>query len=99
MDLRDAAGRRRRDLDGGLVGLDLDERLVLRHLVALGHEPACDLALGQPLAEVGQLELVRHGGAAYLRTNASNPASGTLARGSPRRRFRWWPSLNAGDRS
>jgi hypothetical protein len=28
--------------------------------LALGHEPPRDLALGQALAEVGQLELVRH---------------------------------------
>ena len=40
---------------------DLDERVVLGDLLALGDEPAGDLALGQALAEVGQLELVRHG--------------------------------------
>jgi hypothetical protein len=52
----------RRDLDRRLVGLDLDERVVLRDLLALRDEPARDLALGQPLAEIGQLELIRHGG-------------------------------------
>ena len=64
-DLRDLAGGRRRDLDRRLVGLDLDERLVLGDLVALGHEPAGDLAFGQALAEIGKLELVRHGGGIY----------------------------------
>ena len=64
-DLRDLAGGGRRDLDGRLVGLDLDERLVLGDLVALGDEPAGDLAFGQALAEVGKLELVRHGGGIY----------------------------------
>src|SRR5207302_6965506 len=59
-DARDASRRGRRNLDRRLVGLQFDERLVLRHLVALGNEPARDLALGQPLAEVRQLELERH---------------------------------------
>ena len=64
-DLRDLARGRRRDLDRRLVRLDLDERLVLGDLVPLGHEPAGDLAFGQALAEVGKLELVRHGGGIY----------------------------------
>ena len=64
-DPRHLAGGRRRDLDRRLVGLDLDERVVLGDLLALGDEPARDLALGQALAEVGQLELVRHGGGFY----------------------------------
>ena len=55
-------GGGRRDLDRGLVGLDLDERVVLGELLPLGHEPAGDLALGEALAEVRQFELVRHGG-------------------------------------
>ncbi len=59
-DLRDLPGRRGRDLDGRLVRLDLDQRLILADLVALGDEPARDLALGQAFAEVGELELVRH---------------------------------------
>ena len=52
---------RRRDLDRRLVGRDLDERVVLRDLLALLHEPARDLAFGEALAEIGQLELVGHG--------------------------------------
>ena len=51
---------RRRDLDGRLVRLDLDERVVLGDLLALGDEPARDLAFGQPLPEVGQFERLRH---------------------------------------
>ena len=52
---------RRRDLDRRLVSRDLDERRVLGDLLALLDEPAGDLALGQSLAEIRQLELVRHG--------------------------------------
>jgi hypothetical protein len=58
-DARDDAPGRGRDLDRRLVGRDLDERVVLGDRVALADEPARDLALGQALAEVGQLELVR----------------------------------------
>ena len=47
---------RRRNLDRRLVGLDLHERLVLVHGLPLGDEPACDFALRQALAEIGQLE-------------------------------------------
>jgi hypothetical protein len=43
-----------------LVGLDLDERIVLGDLLPFGDEPARDLAFGQALAEVRQLQLVRH---------------------------------------
>ena len=50
----------RRDLDGRLVGLDLDERIVLGDLLALGHEPARDLALREALSEVGEPERARH---------------------------------------
>jgi hypothetical protein len=49
-DARDFAGGGGRDLDGRLVSLDLDKRLVLGHLVALGHEPAGNLAFGQAFA-------------------------------------------------
>ena len=59
-DARDDPGRRGRDLDRRLVGLDLHERVVLRDLLTFGDEPTCDLAFGQALAEVGQLELVGH---------------------------------------
>ena len=54
------AGHRRADLDRRLVGLDLDDRLVLDHRIALAHEPAGDLALGQPLAQLRQRERVCH---------------------------------------
>ena len=59
-DPRDLAAGRRRDLDRRLVRLHLDQRVVLDDLLALGDEPARDLALRQALAEVGQLELVCH---------------------------------------
>src|SRR5262249_34151419 len=59
-DLGDLPGGRRGDLDRRLVGLDLDEWIVLCDFLSLGDEPARDLALGQPLPEVRQLELVRH---------------------------------------
>ena len=61
-DPRHRPGGGGRDLDRGLVGRDLDERVVLGELLALRDEPAGDLALGQPFTQVGQLELVRHGG-------------------------------------
>ncbi len=54
------AGIRRGDLDGRLVGLDLDERIVLGDHLPLGDEPARDLALREPLAEIGELERARH---------------------------------------
>ena len=81
-DARDLAGRRRGDLDGRLVRLDLDERLVLRHLVPLGDQPAGDLALGQALAEVGQLELVGHGGGIY-RGRPTQASAGTISTRRP----------------
>src|SRR4029079_1512559 len=56
----DLPRRRGRDLDRRLVGLDLDQRVVLGDLLTLLDEPAGDLALGQALAEVRKLELVRH---------------------------------------
>src|SRR5205823_13023931 len=73
-------GRGRRDLDRRLVGLHLDERIVLTDLLALCDEPARDLALGQALAEVGELELVRHGQILIARRE------GRRARPSPRSR-------------
>ena len=59
-DAGDDAGGGRRDLDGRLVRLHLDERVVLGDLRTLGDEPAGDLALRQALPEIRQLELVRH---------------------------------------
>jgi hypothetical protein len=59
-DPRDLAAGRRGDLDRRLVGLHLDERVVLVDLLSLGDQPTGDLALGQPLTEVRQLELVGH---------------------------------------
>ena len=64
-DLEHRPGARRGDLDRRLVGLHLDERLILVHLVALGDEPAGDLGLGEAFSQVRQLELVGHGGAGY----------------------------------
>ena len=81
-DLRDLAGRGRRDLDGRLVGLDLDERVVLGDLLALGDEPAGDLALGQPFAEIRQLELVGHGGGIY-RGRPTQASGGTISTRRP----------------
>jgi hypothetical protein len=47
---------RRRDLDRGLRGLDLDERSVQTDLVTLGDEPRGDDGLLEPLAEIRQEE-------------------------------------------
>ncbi len=87
-DARDEAGGRRRDLDRRLVGLDLDERLVLRDLVPLRDEPAGDLPFGQSLAEIRQLELVPHGVAGYLRGRPTHEPAGTsrTRKPSPARR-------------
>ena len=72
-DLEHGALPRRGDLDRRLVRLHLDERLILRNVRALLHEPARDLRLGQALAEVGELELVGHGGAGYCEVPAVAP--------------------------
>ena len=47
-------------LDDRLGRLDLGDRLVERHRVALGDEPLDELGLGQALAEVGKTELGDH---------------------------------------
>jgi hypothetical protein len=57
---RDDAVGRARDDHGGLVGLDLDEVLVLADAIALGHLPGDDLRRRDALADVGQAELERH---------------------------------------
>ena len=56
VDLLDAAAHGGRDLDGGLVGLDLEQGRVLGDDVAFAHEHLHDLGLGQTLTEVGQHE-------------------------------------------
>src|SRR5881398_376735 len=58
--LRDLARGGRGDLHGRLVRLDLHERVVLCDLLPLGDEPAGDLAFGEALAQIGQLQRVRH---------------------------------------
>ena len=60
-DAQDDPGHGRADLDGRLVGLNLDDRLVLVDGLALTNEPARDLAFGQPITEIRQRERVRHG--------------------------------------
>src|SRR6185503_3704525 len=59
-DLRHLAGSRRGDLDRRLVGLDLDEGVVLGDVLPDLHKPARDLPLPHTLAQVGKLELVGH---------------------------------------
>ena len=81
-DSRHLAGRGRRNLDGGLVGLDLDQRLVLRDLLALLYEPAGDLALGKTLTEIRELELVGHGGGIY-RGRPTQASGGTISTRRP----------------
>ena len=81
-DPRHPAGRGRGDLDRRLVRLDLDERVVLGDLLPLLHEPAGDLALGQALAQVGQLELVGHRRRAY-RGDPTQASAGTISTRSP----------------
>ena len=51
---------RRAELDGRLLGLDLDDWLVLVDRLTLRDEPARDLALLEALTEIGQRECVRH---------------------------------------
>ena len=55
-----ASGEGRRNLDGSLVGLDLDQRRVLGDHVALADEDLDDLGLGQALTKVGQRERPGH---------------------------------------
>ena len=77
--LGDGAGVRRGQLDGGLGRLHLAQRLVHRDGVADGDQPLQDLALGEALTDVGQLELPQ---VAMLRT----PASGRRRRAPGRGR-------------
>jgi hypothetical protein len=84
---RDHSVRRARDDDRRLVGLDLDEVLVLGHLIALGHLPGNDLGRRDALPDVGQAELER-------RHQLSSAAGPRRARGRPRARRapRWCPA-------
>ena len=50
------AGHRRRDLDAGLVGHHVGERLVLDHGIARLDMPGDELDLGDALADVGHLD-------------------------------------------
>ena len=70
---RDDSVRRARDDDGRLVGLDLDEVLVLAHVVALGDLPGDDLGGGDALPHVGQAELEQ----AHQASSAARMASST----------------------
>ncbi len=56
----DGARDRRRQLDDGLVGLDLGDGIVFFHVVALLHDPLLDLAGRYSLSQVGELELECH---------------------------------------
>jgi hypothetical protein len=58
--LLDLAGERRGDFDGGLVGFDFGEGLVLLNILALLHQHAHDLGLMNPLSKVRQNEIAWH---------------------------------------
>ena len=84
-DPRDFPRRGRGNLDRGLVGLDLDEGVVLGDLLALLHQPTGDLALGQPFAQIRQLELVRHGPEPTEAARSRRPPARSAPAGHPRR--------------
>ena len=81
-DSRDLAARRRGDLDRRLVRSAPRRAGRPRRSPALGDQPAGDLALGQALAEVRQLELVGHGGGIY-RGRPTQASRGTISTRSP----------------
>src|SRR6185436_7999203 len=60
VDLVDAPGHRRGDLDRGLVGLHLEQRRVLGDDVTLAHVHLADLGLRQSFTEIGQDEGAGH---------------------------------------
>ena len=60
-DLQDYARELRGDLDGGLVGPDLQDRLVLLHPLAGLHQDRQDVRLVHVLAQFGQSEISSHG--------------------------------------
>ena len=72
----DDAGERRRQLHDRLRGLELDDRLVDRHLVAGLHEPRDDLGLGEALAEVGEDEVAAHQSSHSQVSSAASTRSG-----------------------
>ena len=76
-DLQHRPRPRRRDLDRRLVGLDLDERLILTDVVPLGDEPARDLRFGEALAQVGEPKLVGHAAEGSQNARALRIASTT----------------------
>src|SRR4029079_4498791 len=61
IDLLDHARARRGQLDGGLVGHHLDDRLVELDGVALLDLPAHDLTLDDTFADIRHVEVERHG--------------------------------------
>jgi hypothetical protein len=63
-----APGEWRRNLDGGLVGLDLEQRRVLGQHVTLVDEHLDDLGFGESLAQIRECERSRH---STLRTRGS----------------------------
>ena len=56
----DGTGDARRHFDGGLVGLELEDRLILLDGVSRLDQHADDVARGDVLAEFGELEFCRH---------------------------------------
>ena len=68
----------RGQLDGGLRGLHLAQRLVDRDGVADGDQPLQDLALGEALTDVGQLELAQV--ACHQNPSERSTASSTRSR-------------------
>ena len=73
------AGVRRRQLDQGLGGLDLDDDVVDLDGVALLDLPGDDLGLGETLTDVGQLEL-SHGQSPSQKSRVRSTASRTRSR-------------------
>ena len=47
-------------LDGGLVGLDLEQHIALGDLVAFGAVPCCDAAFFHVLVETRHRDLIGH---------------------------------------
>ena len=57
---QNGAGARRRNLHHGFVGFHLDQWLIGPHLVALRHQPAHDLTLGNAFSHVREAEFQGH---------------------------------------